>query len=107
MLPRDATALGMLIWEKVPRKRKRAGGVSDQNKSHSNSGDDVHLDAVVPEAPHATRTATTYQLPQRQIIPLLLGGQDPLRLFAKLPNNDEKIAISIYNKHAEEMLKDL
>ena len=46
MLPRDATALGLPIWEKVPRKRKRAGGVGDQNGSQSDSGDDVNLDAV-------------------------------------------------------------
>ena len=28
-------------------------------------------------------------------------------MFAKMPKSDEKIAISIYNKHAEELLKDL
>ena len=46
MLPCDATALRLPIWEKVPRKRKRAGGVGDQNGSQSYSGNDVHLDAV-------------------------------------------------------------
>ena len=46
LLPRDATALGLPIWEKVPKKHKRAGGVGDQNRPQSDSGDDVNLDAV-------------------------------------------------------------
>ena len=46
MLPRDAMALGLPIREKVPRKRKRAGGVGDQNGSQVDSGDDADLDAV-------------------------------------------------------------
>ena len=39
-------ALGLPIWEKVPRKRKRAGGVGDQDGSEVDSGDDADLDAV-------------------------------------------------------------
>ena len=46
MLPHDAMALGLPIWEKVPRKRKRAGDVGDQNGSQVDSDDDVDLDAV-------------------------------------------------------------
>ena len=46
MLPHDAMALGLPIWEKVPRKRKRARDVGDQNGSQVDSDDDVDLDAV-------------------------------------------------------------
>ena len=46
MLPHDAMALGRPIWEKVPRKRKRADAVGDQNGSQVDSDDDVDLDAV-------------------------------------------------------------
>ena len=34
------------IWEKVPRKRNRAGDIGDQNRSQVDSGDDADLDAV-------------------------------------------------------------
>ena len=53
------------------------------------------------------RTATTFQLPKRQIIPLLTVGQDPLRIFAKLPKAEDEIAISILTKYTEEIMKDL
>ena len=46
MLPRDAMALGLPIWETVPRKRKRAGGVGDQDGSEVDSADDADPDAV-------------------------------------------------------------
>ena len=46
MLPHAAMALGLPIWEKVPRKRKRAGDVGDQNGCHVDSDDDVDLDAA-------------------------------------------------------------
>ena len=59
------------------------------------------------DTPHTTRTGATYQLQQRQILVLLSAGQDPLRIFAKMPKSDKKIAIYIYNKHVEEPLKDL
>ena len=52
MLPRDAMALGLPIWEKVPRKRKRAGGVGDQNGSQVDSGDDADLDALALGSGH-------------------------------------------------------
>ena len=46
MLPHGAMALGLPIWEKVPRKRKRADDVGDQNGSQVDSDDDADLDAV-------------------------------------------------------------
>ena len=46
MLPHDAMALGLPIWEKVPKICKRAGDVGDQNGSPVDSDDDVDLDAV-------------------------------------------------------------
>ena len=46
MLPHDAMALGLPIWEKVPRKRKGAYDVGDQNGSQVDSDDDADLDAV-------------------------------------------------------------
>ena len=46
MLPHDAMALGLHIWEKVPRKRRRADDVGDQNGSRVDSDDDADLDAV-------------------------------------------------------------
>ena len=46
MLPHDAMALGLPIWEKVPTKRKRADDVGDQNSSQVDSDDDADLDAV-------------------------------------------------------------
>ena len=46
MLPQDAMALGLPICQKVPRKRKRAGDVGDQNGSQLDYDDDVDLDAV-------------------------------------------------------------
>ena len=46
ILPHDAMALGLPIWEKLPRKRKRAGDAGDQNESEVGSDYDVELDAV-------------------------------------------------------------
>ena len=46
MLPHDTMALALPIWEKVPRKRKRADDVGDQNGSQVDSDDDADLDVV-------------------------------------------------------------
>ena len=46
MLPHDAMALGLPIWEKVPRKHKGADDVGDQNGSQVNPDDDSDLDVV-------------------------------------------------------------
>ena len=46
MLPHDAMALGLPIWEKVPRKSKRADDVGDQNRFEVHSDDDADLDAL-------------------------------------------------------------
>ena len=39
-------SLGLPIWEKVPRKRKRADDVGDENGPQVDSNDDADLDAV-------------------------------------------------------------
>ena len=39
-------ALGLPIWEKVPRKCKGTNDVGDQNGSRVDSDDDADLDAV-------------------------------------------------------------
>ena len=46
VLPHDDPALGLPIWEKLSRKRKRPDGVGDQNGSQVDSDDDADLDAV-------------------------------------------------------------
>ena len=100
----------MRLWEGVDRLREKL----NMQLSHvSLAGRQLgmcgggHRYAWMADAPHAVRTATTFQLPQRQILPLLMAGQDPLRIFAKLPKNEERVAISILNKYVEELMKEL
>ena len=63
--------------------------------------------AWVVESPHEVHHSAKFQRPQRSIIPLLTAGTDPTRIFAQLPKKEHRIAISVINKHVQEVVKDL
>ena len=66
-----------------------------------------HKYAWVAESLYGTQHSAKYQRPQRMISPLLSAGTDPSKIFAKMPKHEDRIAISIINKHVDEILKDV
>ena len=66
-----------------------------------------HMHAWIVDSTHETRLNPFAGKPKMKIITLLPQGVDPMRLFAKVGQQTQKIALAINNKHLDAMVKDL
>ena len=96
----------MRLWEGAEKLGITTSSISVTNRQLGLVGGG-HRYAWLAESPHDIRHAPNFQRPQKAIIPLLAAGTDPTKMFAKLPKPEDRIAVSILNKHVEDLLKDL
>ena len=92
-----------LLREKLPFNPE---SISLLNRPISEKGGS-HLHTWIVEAPQGVRNNPFATAPARHIVQLLPPGQDPLKLFAPIAKQVDKLANCINNKFLNEMVSEL